>query len=194
MTAEIHLIRHAQSEANAGGATSDPSAIPLSDCGYRQAIEFSHTVTQRPDLIITSTFTRAIATATPTIARYPGVFVRTENIGEFTYLSPLRCANTTVAQRRAWVDAYWQRSDPTYVDGDGAESFADLIDRVRIEVCKLKMERGLILVFGHGQVMQAMRWFIENPTLSITPPLMTAFRAYDVSHPIQNLESFLLDA
>lgn len=58
-----------------------------------------------------------------TVAAFPTAPFETWPIQEFTYLEPARCANTTVAQRKEWVEAYWARSDLAFTDGAGAESF-----------------------------------------------------------------------
>lgn len=189
----ISLVRHAESAANAGQATLDPSLIPLTENGWIQAEALSRTICQAPDLIITSPFARAIDTSRPTVARYPDVEVQIWNIGEFTYLDPVRCAGTTVADRRASVESFWAAADPDFVDGPGAESFAAFIGRAR---AALEGFRGLnhgALVFGHGQVMQAMRWLHQRPHGPITTDAMREFRQYDQANPINNCQIIALE-
>lgn len=106
-------------------------ACRLRRMGVEQAQLVAMSFTHAPDLIVASPFTRAQKTALATVAAFPGIPIETWAIHEFTYLEPVRCANTTVDQRRAWVDAYWSRSDPTYVDGVCAESFWDFIHRAQ---------------------------------------------------------------
>ncbi|MNF94613.1 Histidine phosphatase superfamily [compost metagenome] len=189
----ISLVRHAESAANAGQATLDPSLIPLTENGWRQAEALSREIIQAPDLIITSPFARAIDTSKPTVARYPDTEVQIWNIGEFTYLDPVRCAGTTVADRRASVESFWAAADPDYVDGPGAESFSAFIDRARAALegfCSLNHGA---LVFGHGQVMQAMRWLHQRAPGAITADAMREFRQYDLTNPINNCQVIVLE-
>ncbi len=75
--------------------------------GVEQAQSVARSFTHAPDLIVASPFSRAQATAMATAATFPATPLETWPIQEFTYLEPARCANTTVAQRRDWVEAYW---------------------------------------------------------------------------------------
>lgn len=120
---DVKLIRHGESAANAGQASPDHASIPLTPKGVEQAHLMSGSFAQAPTLIVASPFVRAHATAMPTVAVFPATPFETWPIHEFTYLEPARCANTTVAQRRDWVRAYWAKEDPAFRDGEGAESF-----------------------------------------------------------------------
>src|SRR5579872_7284673 len=64
----IFLIRHGESEANAGFATSDPKRIILTERGVTQAREIARFLrsTVSLDLIITSRYLRARRTAEQT--------------------------------------------------------------------------------------------------------------------------------
>ena len=86
----VRLIRHAESAANAGLATTAPDSIPLTEKGQLQARAIADSITSAPDLIISSPFERAIATALPTTERFPHVPFETWPVEEFTYLSPNR--------------------------------------------------------------------------------------------------------
>ena len=153
----VHFVRHGESAANAGNATSDPALIPLTEKGWAQARAVAESFEQAPSLIVTSPFERAQDTAQPTIQRFPGVPVETWAVEEFTYLSPGRCANTTAAERKPWVENYWVSADPDFVDGPGTESFAGLIQRARESLRRLHGMTGTVAVFGHGQFIQAVR-------------------------------------
>jgi broad specificity phosphatase PhoE len=189
----ISLVRHAESAANAGQATLDPSLIPLTENGWRQAEALSRTICQAPDLIITSPFARAIDTSKPTVAKYPKVEVQIWNIGEFIYLDPVRCAGTTVAERRASVESYWAAADPDFVDGLGAESFSAFIDRAQVALEAFRSLNNNTLVFGHGQVMQAMRWLHLRVPGPISADAMREFRQFDLANPIHNCQTIILE-
>lgn len=189
----VTLIRHGESLANVGGTTANPARIPLTPRGHEQARMVAARFSQAPDRIVCSPFLRVEETAAPTCARFPQVPVEIWPIEEFTYLSLARCANTTVADRRPWVAAYWQASDPSAIDGEGAESFAALIDRVRQALDRLgALPDGDVVVFGHGQFMQAIRWWLVRGPMEIDCPAMRDFRRFDFARPIPNVGGFAL--
>lgn len=74
--------------------------------GLEQAQLVARSFTNAPGLIVASPFLRALATALATTTLYPAAAFETWPIHEFTYLAPARCVDTTLAQRRGWVEAY----------------------------------------------------------------------------------------
>lgn len=162
LLADIHkkivLIRHGESAANAGLATSDPASIPLTETGRLQAEQIAEKVKIVPDLIIVSPYLRAKQTAEPMITRFPQAKVECwPEVREFTYLSPASCIGTTTEERKERVKAFWQAADPCYVDGEGAESFSRFMQRVDLVLQKLDdVDAKNILVFTHGQFMRAL--------------------------------------
>lgn len=189
----VMFVRHGESAANAGNATSDPALIPLTDRGCAQAGAVAESFDQTPSLIVTSPYERAADTAKPTIQRFPGVPVEVWPVEEFTYLSPSRCANTTAADRKPWVDSYWISADPEYVDGPGNESFAGLIERARECLRRLHGMSGTVAVFGHGQFIQAVRWLIAESPERIDGEAMRAFRRYDLGNMITNCQAVTIE-
>ena len=129
MVTKICFIRHAESESNAGGRSSDPATIPLSKQGIAQAEALALTLSDKPSLVVTSRYIRTKQTASPVIKKFKDVSHEEWDIHEFTYLSPTKCENTTSADRLPMVQAYWEKCDPFYCDGEGAESFIDFIKR-----------------------------------------------------------------
>lgn len=190
----VRFFRHGESAANAGLPSDDPGAIPLTARGEAQAMEIAGRIGGLPDLIVTSPFLRARQTAAPTIARFPAAPVVSLPIQEFTYLSPSRCAGTTVLQRRPWAEAYWQAADPERLEGEDAESFSLFHRRVSDALLQLAGYRrqGLrdILVFGHGQFLQAIRLFIAGQLASVDGSAMRRFRQIDLGTPIANGEGY----
>jgi glutamine cyclotransferase len=67
----VFLIRHGESESNAGLASSDPGSIPLMPDGHRQAGQIARVFSDIPALIVTSPYLRARQTAQPTISGLP---------------------------------------------------------------------------------------------------------------------------
>src|SRR5688500_8644547 len=116
---QVWLIRHGESEANAGLATHDSSSIPLTARGRAQAELAARALPGAPDLLVSSAYARAIDTAAPARARFPGAASAEWPVHEFTYLARPAGGPSTVAERRPRVDAFWARADPHHVDGEG---------------------------------------------------------------------------
>lgn len=188
MAREIWLIRHGESTANAGAASKDAASAALTETGWQQARATAARFEFVPDLIVVSAYLRARQTAAPTAERFPAVPVETWPVQEFTYLSPVRCANTTMEQRRPLVDAYWNQADPERVDGPGAESFAQMLERVRSAARHIEaLAPARIVLFTHGHFMQAWRLLAEKPQASDGADMKRYFRAF-LGRPIENCE------
>ena len=189
----IRLIRHGESAANAGQASLDHATIPLTPKGMEQASLVAESFTQAPDLIVASPFSRAQATAMQTVAAFPSVPFEIWPIHEFTYLEPARCINTTVAQRRAWVEAYWAKADPVFIDGEGAESFLEFISRAQSFLDRLAEHPGHHLaVFSHGQFMNAVAWLIERSPQTMDGKAMAEWLEYEITNHVPNCSGYKL--
>jgi len=184
----IRLIRHAESQANAGHTTSDPSSIELTEAGSKSAQEFAHNYNgPAPDLIVASPYRRAQQTAQPFIERFAGR-VEILEVQEFTYLSPTRCRNTNSAQRRPMVEAYWNALNPQASDGEGAESFEDFLQRVERSIKLLRAhDAAQILVFSHEFFINAVRFFCGAGKFSATSESMKSFHEFSRQNPMANL-------
>jgi len=183
----VRLIRHAESAANAGLATTAPDSIPLTEKGQLQARTLAESFKSAPDLIISSPFERAIATALPTAAHFPHVPFELWPVEEFTYLSPNRFAGTTQTDRQPHAQSYWENGDAAMIDGPGAESFDSLLGRVDAMLAKLvDHDAKDILVFSHGQFIRAAAWRIKHGDHAGSHDLMREFRAIDVREPLRN--------
>ena len=173
---KIWIIRHGESIANAGAVTDNHKTIPLSPDGQAQAEQISQSFQEPPTLIITSPFTRTQQTAEPTIKRFPNVRREVWSVEEFTYLSPETCIGTTAAERKERVNKYWERLDPDYVDGEGAESFNMLLSRAKTAIDRLgRLEERFIVMFTHAQFMRAMH-VLDTSSSEDAKRLMSRFR------------------
>jgi broad specificity phosphatase PhoE len=152
----LWLVRHAESEANAGGVTSDYAAIPLTARGCAQAEQVARACPEPPARVVLSPYRRARQTAEPLLARFPDVAVVDAAVQEFTYLAAARCRDMDAASRQPLVDAYWARMDPAYCDGDGAESFTGLGARAAGFLAEAAGWVGLTVVFTHEQFIRAV--------------------------------------
>ena len=184
---EAWFIRHAQSVANMGGRTRNPTDIPLTDEGHRQAQELCDRMDVTPSAIATSSFLRAQQTAAPLLARFPEAKRVSLPLEEFTYLSPSSCQDTTQHERRPAVDAYWQRADPYHCDGPGAESFANLMTRAETTLQWLDSDRQpLVFLVCHELFIRAVIWRCLLSSLSNAINNMAAFRAYQQTDSLPN--------
>lgn len=177
----VWLIRHGESEANAGLPTINPATTPLTETGYWQARQIALAFSQPPQLIITSPYKRTQQTAQPTCDRFPHSSQMQWQVQEFTYLAPNRYHNTTIEQRRPLSDAYWQQSDPLYVDGVGAESFADLMHRVQAahqQIRQLAGEAEFIVIFSHGRFIRALLWSVLTHSWGVSAKRMRQFHGF----------------
>lgn len=194
MTKVVRLIRHAESAANAGLRTTSPDSIPLTDHGILQAQALAATITSVPDLIVSSPFERAQATALPTADFFPNTPFKIWPVHEFTYLSPDRLVGTTQSDRKPKADAYWQLGDMKFIDGPGAECFSELLIRAKAMLDRLATtEAQRALVFSHGQFIRAVTWYIRHGEAAGTPENMRLFRELDTKEPLRNCASYELE-
>jgi 2,3-bisphosphoglycerate-dependent phosphoglycerate mutase len=188
---DIWLIRHGQSEANAGLATNHPKSIELTELGREQAQALVARVAARPAWVVVSPYDRTLATARPLLAHHAGVSVDTWPVQEFTYLSPARCAGTTVHDRQDWAAAYWQASDPHRRDANDSETFAELMQRLADFHARLRSSYGFGLVIGHGLFFKAYLIALEHG-FAATPEAMQRFRRLESATPLRNAEPVVL--
>jgi broad specificity phosphatase PhoE len=157
--AEVWMVRHGQGISNAGLPTGLPADSGLTETGRLQAGAVAVSLPGPPDLIVVSAYVRAVDTARPTMERFPDSPVETAPVHEFTYLSPGRYAGTTREDRHPMIRDYWERCDPAYRDGEGAETFAELAARVEAFFARFVESGdtgGLTVVFTHGQFLRAV--------------------------------------
>jgi len=191
--AVIWLIRHGESAANAGLPSAAYEEVPLTPLGHRQAREVAGRVERQPDLLIVSPFLRARETADPIRARWPASPCEVWPIQELTYLSPERCRGTTPETRKPWIEAYWRRGDPDYVDGPDAESFAGFMARLRDFHHRLSaVDGGFVVAVGHGQFFRAYL-LSRAASFAATAEWMRAYRTGETARPMANGEVIELD-
>ena len=174
----VWLIRHGQSESNAGLPSKEPGSSVLTALGHWQAEQVARGFGQAPALIVTSPYRRARQTAEPSIKRFPAAAAAEWPVQEFTYLGELRKRAMTTAEREPYVQAYWERSDPQEASG-GAESFADLVRRSRDFLDRVGTERsGPVAVFTHGLFMRSVAWSLVSGVTVPSASDMQDFRRF----------------
>ncbi len=191
----ILLIRHGESQSNAGEPSSCPHLVELTDKGWKQAeaiARFLQEAQLTPDLILTSSYIRTKQTTAPTTLAFSSVPEEEWPVQEFTYLSMWHEENSTITERRPAVEAYWEKADPEFVEDSKPqspepESFNQFIARVRNVKERLEnMESGIIAIFSHEQFIFAFRWLSEHNLEEPSSESMKEFRASLKANPIPN--------
>jgi len=160
---EIWFIRHGESAANAGEVTHAPDSIPLTAKGHKQASEMGNRIERKPELIIVTPYLRTRQTAEPTIKKFPDVPLEVWPLHEFDYLSPDQCVGTNLEQRKPMVKDFWNRCEPNYVQGTGAESFFEFKNRIFDAFDRLQQaDANFIIAFVHGHVMRGILQYVKT--------------------------------
>lgn len=184
---EVWLIRHAESMANIGAATSTPKDIPLSEKGFYQAKELAESINLKPDLIFVSPYLRSQQTAVPLTSNFPQTTTEILTIQEFTYLSISRCRNTTSQQRKPLVEEFWKRSDPHFCDGEQAESLAEFFYRIEKFLRQMSEKKfELAFAFTHEQFIKALIWEVLHPEKVFDEKFMSDFQKFMISFAVPN--------
>jgi broad specificity phosphatase PhoE len=188
-TTRILLVRHGQSVANAGGTAPDHITNPLTELGRTQAKAFADSFDCTPTLFLHSPFLRTRQTAEPLLQRFPDVPVEEWPIHEFTYLEPTRHNGTNETQQMPHILKYWERPDPAYLDGPGAETFTQFLDRARSAILRFAQmaHGGCVVVFTHGFMMQAIRLLLLFPHAT-DAELMQNFRRFHSNNFVENTQ------
>jgi 2,3-bisphosphoglycerate-dependent phosphoglycerate mutase len=175
----VWLIRHGESEANAGLVTAEVENIKLTQKGQQQAKQVALCFSEEPSLIVTSPYLRTKQTAEATIERFPRVSQSEWEVQEFSYLATVRRKNTTWIQRVPMAEEYWQRCDPFYCDGEGAESFAEMIERcygLQKEISQL--EDQFVAIFTHEIFMRVFIWLLLTNSVEVTSENMRKIQVF----------------
>ena len=182
----LWLVRHGESEANAGSVTSDFAAIALTPQGQVQSNAVAAVCHEAPTWIGLSSYLRARQTAAPLLARFPQASTIELEVHEFTYLAAERCVGMNSLDRQPLVDEYWSRLDPNYWDGAGAESFAALYERARSFLRWAREQSGHGVVFTHEQFIRAVLLVAVYPYEAASKDMMRRFFAWRAGLPIPN--------
>lgn len=184
----VWLIRHGESEANAGLPTASPTTTAITAKGWEQAIRFAALVSEAPGLIVTSKYNRTKETSDPLRMRFPDVPHEEWPVHEFTYLGVSKYTNTTFEDRRPAAREYWGKADPDYRSDSEAESFHDLMSRVHGMFERLRgREENPIAIFTHGHFMRAVLYASLIKYMPQGSETMSQFRRFSESFEVENL-------
>lgn len=186
---KILYIRHAQSEANAGGRTIDPASIAITETGYAQSVSLAEEISLKPDLIIVSPYIRTQQTALPLTQKYSNCPMEVWPLQEFTFLSPVICRNTSPKERRPLVEKYWKSCDPDFIHGEGAESFNQFRKRISEAINGINaLKLNNVIVFTHEQVILLIKLMVLAKQFS-----MADYREKVMNESIKNAEIFKVE-
>jgi len=182
----VFLVRHGQSQANAGGMTLANPVVPLTELGERQARALAPLLPQRAAGIWSSPFKRALDTAAPYCALLGLTPAIHADLREFETVDTLTLGGGPCAEREAAVARFWLESDPDHRSGPHAETFREFHTRVaRVREQFLPALPDGAVVFGHGMWMALLCWqllgFEQVDCLG-----MTHFRRFQLGLPTPN--------
>lgn len=193
MNKRIYIIRHGESESNAGLPSNGPDNIPLTKLGRLQALEIAEKFTERPSLIVFSSFLRTIESATPLINKFPDAPMLSMELHEYRFLSPLNFENTTMSDRKGAVREFWQKCDPDFIHGQEAESFNEFGSRVTKDLLHLiNSNHPTIVVFTHSQVVRIMWQYLITGKTNFDKESMLYFRDKMCNLQIANAEIYTI--
>ena len=180
----LYLIRHAQSEANAGGISKPERDISLSPLGREQAQALVARLA-RSNHVYVSELRRTHETAAP-YCRAHGITPQVlPQLNEFSCLAFDRIRGMDGTARRPLADAYWQRADPLECTGAGADSFAAFNQRLSAFLAHYPQLEDGSLLFGHGIWIGLLAWRLLGFSAE-TAADMAAFRRFQTGLPMPN--------
>ena len=187
----IYFVRHGQSTANAGGVTMAHAAIPLSELGRRQAVLVASLLEVEPELILSSTYVRAMETARPFSEKTGCPITPHPLLHEFSALDPALLEGMTT-ERRPIADAFWGRADPDLRHGPGSETFREFSARVTSFASEIPHLPADTVLFGHGIWFALLCWrlwgFSEDSSTGIQE-----FKRFQRSLPMPNCAVYGLE-
>lgn len=161
----FYLIRHAQSQSNAGLVVSENHKIALTDLGHEQAKELSDWLTDTIDKpireVLISTYLRTQQTALPYLSRHKVTPLVIEELREFNNLEFEKIKALSFAQIATLSEAFWQTGDIYHQDGEDTDSFASFVQRVQSARAYFDtLPDGNYIVFTHGMWIGMLLWQI----------------------------------
>ena len=192
---ELWLIRHGQSESNAGLRTKARGLPPLTEKGWAQVRNVPAQITRQPDLIVSSSFVRAKQSAEPTIAKFPDTPTDIwDCVRECTQIGARHYVDSLPKSRGRLFHEYWERDDPHFVDGEGAESWMMIADRIEETFDRARnSSANFIVAFSHGMFMRTLMWYYiigrandRATTRAKYEKSMSAFRKYSHNQHVKN--------
>ena len=179
------FVRHGESIANAGGITMPHPDIPLTALGQSQAQAIADCIGFKAASVLASQFVRSQETAKPYCLSMALPLEVDARLNEFSSLSLASIVGMEGTQRRRLAAAYWQRADPWFRTGDGADTFVEFAQRVAEFREAIPQLPSRVAIFGHGIWLGMLIWqllgFASNGSDD-----MRAFRHFQQKLPMSN--------
>lgn len=192
---KIYLIRHAQSESNAGLAIRPNHLINLTHLGNTQAVALADwlidNIHEPIDGVFISAYARTQQTALPFLQKTGKTAQILEDLHEFNYLDFERIKDLNLQDLRTLACDFWTKGSD-YQDSDVTDSFDNFIKRVKnVRVAFDDLPDGTYIVFTHGMWIGMLIWQLVHGD-SLRVQNMTNFREFELTVRPKNCEVFLL--
>lgn len=192
----IYLIRHAQSESNAGVAIRPNSQINITNYGKTQAEQLANWLLSNIDKpvngVFISPYIRTAQTAEPYLTQTKQQATVIDDLYEFNYFDFEHIKELTFTQLVTKADNYWQTEDIDFQDSENTDSYRQFIQRVRnVRQLFQQLPDGCYVIFTHGMWIGMLLWqLLHNDSKRIEN--MHKFRDFELSIRPKNCEVFLL--
>lgn len=192
---KIYLIRHAQSESNAGQTVRPNHQINITDVGKTQAQELadwlSANVTEPVTEIFVSQYIRTQQTAQPYLQSTKRTAIVIDELHEFNFLDFDTIKDLSFDDIRVIADDFWQQHS-AHRASEVTDSFEHFVARVKkVRAYFDALPDGTYLVFTHGMWIGMLIWQL---LLGDSPRLynMKKFREFELATRPKNCEVLLL--
>ena len=192
---KIYLIRHAQSQSNAGQAVRPNHAINLTDVGKTQAQALADWLTDHISEPVTEIFVsqylRTQQTAQPYLQRTKRTAIVIDELHEFNFLDFDTIKDLSFDDIRVIADDFWQQHS-AHRASELTDSFEHFVARVqKVRAYFDALPDGTYLVFTHGMWIGMLIWQL---LLGDSPRLynMKKFREFELATRPKNCEVLLL--
>lgn len=183
---KIYLIRHGQSQSNAGQGKPRPNIdIELTTLGHQQAERVAdwliHNIAEPIQTIYVSQYRRTQQTAQPLLSKLQRQADILPDLHEFNYLSFQQVQHLAFSEVYHIAEQFWQTADVQQRAGDDAESFATFMHRVERTYQQFcQFDSGTYIVFTHGIWISALKWFLLGQSID-TPKAMQRFHDFEMA-------------
>lgn len=184
------LIRHGQSQANAGGVTLENSLVPLTELGERQALALAALLPPAAPGVWSSPFKRSLDTAAPYCDRLRVPAMVYEELREFETIDTRHMRGSSCTEREEVLARYWRAADPDQRTGPAGETFREFYQRVAtVRTSWLPALPDGTVIFGHGMWMALLFWQIWGFE-QVDHIAMVHFRRFQLGFPTPNTVAY----